>query len=155
MKTLNLMTTRIMAPPDPDDGSCEGLLAVVIAVGDAYEPPDHGTHFLTEPTLPLQAAALSHKTGDRIEPHYHPPHERTVTGTPEVLIVVDGSYLMTVFTTRGVEAASVTLAAGTLVVIVSGGHGFVALEDDSSMFEVKVGPYLGGADKVYYSGRCG
>ncbi len=146
---MNVVTERVYAPHDPDDGSSEGLLAVIVRTSKLQdESLEPGTHFLTDPTLPLQVAMLGHNGGDKIPPHYHPPHERRVVGTPEVLVVVGGSYRMTLTTTRGRDAGSHGIDTGDIVILLSGGHGFTALEDESGMLEVKIGPYLGAADKV-------
>ena len=128
------------------------VLVTIITVNQTYPAWDNGVHFLTPDHLPLQAAVIGHeKAGTGFEPHYHPPVERTIVGTPELLMIVAGSYRLTVFETDGTEVESLTVRLGDVIVLVSGGHGMKALENESGMFEVKVGPYLGSADKVWFT----
>lgn len=150
MLTFNVQ--RIEAPMDPDDMSSEGLLGVIIRTEDNPDRDDSksGPVFFTPTDLPLQVAAIYHNQGEGFDPHYHPPHERRMYGTPEMLLIVSGSYSFTIYTSRGVRVDSFTLSQGDIVVLVTGGHSAVSLEDGSQMFEVKVGPYLADRDKVRF-----
>lgn len=111
-------------------------------------PP--GVYFASEDGWPLQVAFLSHNAGGGCLPHHHPPVTRTMTGTPELLLVMGGSYRLDLFTAAGVPISSHQLGIGTMVMIQGGGHSVTALVDESVMFEVKVGPYLGKHDKVRF-----
>lgn len=146
---LPFLIERIEGPATPDGG--EGLLAVVIRTGD-YTTDDlkkkTGATFLTPPELALQAAFLYHVKGDKVQPHYHPPVPRTLTGTPEMLLVLEGEYMMDVYTTPGELVGSRLLTGGCIVILLAGGHGFRCLTDDAGMMEVKVGPYRGVDDKI-------
>lgn len=144
---MKITTHRVC---DPNDGT---LLAAVTTVEvETDEDVKSGAHFLSAPDWPLQVAAITHNAGEGFAPHYHPPVKRETVGTPEVLVVTMGSYRLTVFTEGGVEVESLSLSPGNIVTLLRGGHGAKALEDGSEMVEVKMGPYLGDADKVRFTG---
>ena len=146
MSRCSFTSETVYAPHDPDDGSSEGVLAVIYRPGELGERV-RGASFVTDPTLPLQVAFIGHETGDQVEPHTHPPAKRETRGTPEVLMIAEGTYHLHLYTSRGRSVGLYSLHEGDLVLLVSGGHGLVALERGSIM-EVKMGPYLGADDKV-------
>lgn len=144
---LKPIAENVYAPHDPDDGGSEGLLAVIYKTVRTEDPLPPGAHFVTDPGLPLQVGVLVHLEGHVVAPHSHPPQPRTLTGTPEVLVVTDGRYELTVYTSRGHHARTVRLEQGDVALLVSGGHSLVCL-DDGTMLEIKLGPFTRGGDKV-------
>ena len=81
--------------------------------------------------------------------HYHLPRERTIVGTPEVLVVRSGRCRLDVYDDELQPVESLELGEGDIMVMVGGGHGFEMLED-TVLIEIKQGPYLGADEKEYF-----
>jgi len=123
------------------------LLAIII-------PASHGQpgiDFVTEPTSSLQLATMLHKDGHRIRPHVHNPVERSFDYTQEVLVVRSGRMRVDLYTRDMQYLQSHVLAAGDIILLVAGGHGFEAL-GDLDMVEIKQGPFVGERDKTRFDG---
>lgn len=90
--------------------------------------------------------------GDVVQPHIHNIVKREVLYTQETVFVKRGE-LRTDFYTAGQKyICSRVLMSGDIVLLVSGGHGFEALEE-VEMFVVKQGPYAGENDKVRFDNK--
>lgn len=104
------------------------------------------TTFLTPPESPLQVGFVLRDGGEEIPRHAHRPVERTISTTSEVLFVQRGRCRIDLYSDDRQHVASRELREGDLVVIVGGGHGFHILED-TTLLEIKQGPYLGADEK--------
>lgn len=128
----------------------------VIAAGDvelAYiinsDWTPEATSFLTPGHLPLQMGMIVYGEGSTLPPHVHLPITREVEGTSECVIVRKGRCVIDIFTSDREFVASRELAAGSIVLLLGGGHGFRMMED-TVLFEVKQGPYAGDKDKARF-----
>lgn len=129
-----------------------GLQAIVIPMSYNAE---QRIQFFTPREAEGQLAIMRHPLGHIISHHYHPECKREIRTTPETLFVRKGragiqfldlvplSYLVA----EVVPIGSVTLCAGDVVLILSGGHGLVML-DDCEIIESKQGPYFPDEDKI-------
>lgn len=124
----------------PDGG--EGLVALVLR--RRYTDPKDGpsTAFLTDPSQPAQVGVLRRKAGDRVEPHAHFPRARLVERTQEVLVVQSGSLVLSLYACDGRRLPEFTLLGGDVAVLLGGGHSIV-FTADTTLLEVKTGPYGG------------
>lgn len=104
--------------------------------------------FFTADTLPLQVGVLTYPASHVIARHRHRPHQRQITGTPEVIIVQEGTLTLQFYSTPDTVQA-VELAVGDIAILYAGGHGFVA-NTDVRVLEIKQGPYLDSDDKDYF-----
>lgn len=121
------------------------LLAIAITAGRDTEAQP--VRFLTDPSLPQQLAVMHRKAGDEVKPHTHRKIKRHITQTTEVLLVVDGEILVSVYEGNGEKVGVMVLTDGDLILLIDGGHSLKVLED-SEIIEVKQGPYAGKDDKV-------
>ena len=121
------------------------LLAIVLNSG-AYGP---GVHFVTPDELQQQVAVMKRPAGEKILAHTHLPVPRSVKGTQEVLIILDGLIRADIYDDNRQLVQSETLTGGDVIVLVSGGHGFTIVED-CEFIEVKQGPYVPGKDKEVF-----
>jgi hypothetical protein len=110
---------------------------------------DDKTTFLTPDESIQQVGFVVHPAGAEVRRHYHLPLERTIVGTPEVLVVRSGRCEMDVYDDDQELVTTRELAAGDVMVMVGGGHGFRMVED-TVMLEVKQGPYYGPDEKAYF-----
>ena len=111
-----------------------------------------GINFLTEGSSSLQVGILNHPKSTKIDAHTHQIHPRTIEDTQEVLFLRRGRLRVDFYTDQRHYLESVIMEAGDMLVLVSGGHGFEALED-IDMVEVKTGPYMETKDKIRFEPR--
>jgi hypothetical protein len=107
-----------------------------------------GVRFVTPKSSFMQVATIKRPAGETVRAHRHPAHTRVVYGTPETLLVVSGKMTAYVFDEDDSLVWSDVVRAGEALVLLRGGHELVFLED-TTVLEVKQGPYLGVQDKVY------
>lgn len=117
-------------------------LALIVRSG--FREP--GVHFFTPGHLSQQLAYMSHPAGHVIAAHRHNPVSRNIQNTQEVLFLRRGRLRVDLYSATGGYLESRVLEAGDVILLATGGHGFEVLED-IELFEVKQGPYSGGADK--------
>lgn len=110
--------------------------------------PD-STTFLTPGTLGQEMGLIVYGAGQFIQPHAHLPVTRQVNGTTECVIVRKGRCIVDFYDDARHLILSRELALGDVVLLLGGGHGFRMLED-TVLFEVKQGPYMGDRDKVRF-----
>lgn len=123
----------------------EQLIAYIVRK-DFTQP---GINFLTEGSSSLQVGILNHPKSTRIDAHTHQVHPRTIEDTQEVLFLRRGRLRVDFFTDQRQYLESAIMEAGDMLVLISGGHGFEALED-IDMIEVKTGPYMETKDKIRF-----
>lgn len=137
-----------MQAPMIEEINHEGqLLALIVS----HQFRAEGIHFFTPDELSQQVAYISHPAGKLIEPHVHNPVPRAVSYTQEVLLIKRGRLRVDLYTPAQVYVKSRILAAGDLILLATGGHGFEVLEE-IEMIEVKQGPFVGNHDKTRFAG---
>ncbi|WP_439816266.1 hypothetical protein [Zavarzinia sp. CC-PAN008] len=123
------------------------LLALILRA----EVRQQGVTFFTPPELSQQLAYIAHPQGHQIQPHTHKPVTREVHNTQEVLFLRRGRLRVDFYDTTQRYLCSRELAAGDVILLAAGGHGFEVLEA-VEMFEVKQGPYDDSHDKERFAG---
>ncbi len=121
-------------------GSC--LLAQIVY---ADKRPEQ-TVFVTPGTLSQQVGFIVYPADSSIPRHLHNTVQRTIVGTPEVLIVRRGRVQADFYTDRKEYVTSRILNRHDVLILISGGHGFTCFED-TILLEVKQGPYIGPQEK--------
>jgi hypothetical protein len=112
-------------------------------------PGEKRTTFLTPDEAIQQVGFVVHPAGAEVKRHYHLPLERSIVGTPEVLVVRQGRCEMDVYDDGQELVCTRELETGDIMVMVGGGHGFRMVED-TVLLEVKQGPYYGPDEKAYF-----
>ena len=123
------------------------LLALILS--HRFQEP--GIQFFTTDDLRQQLAYMRHPVGKVIPPHVHNPVAREVSFTQEVLFIKRGRLRVDFYDAAQQYLESRILAAGDVILLATGGHGFEVLEE-IEMVEVKQGPYAGEADKTRFVG---
>jgi len=118
------------------------LLAIIIPAGCRTT----GVTFLTDNDSPLQVGMMHRQTAWIIPPHLHINEPRTVEKTQEALFIREGRLRVDIYDEIGVYLESHVLAAGDIILLAGGGHGFEVLEE-ADFLEIKTGPYVEGRDK--------
>jgi len=104
------------------------------------------TTFYTPPESNLQVGDVVHPHGHEIVRHVHVPVARRPMPKAEVLLVRCGRCEIDVYDRNRKLVATRELLAGDVAVLLDGGHGIRMLED-TVLFEVRDGPYLGPDEK--------
>ncbi|MFH1644686.1 MAG: hypothetical protein ABIA74_05960 [bacterium] len=108
-----------------------------------------GVSFFTPNDFSQQLAFMSHEKGNIIQPHFHNKISRVINFTKEVLFIKKGKLRVDFYDDKQNYLESRILNAGDVILLVSGGHGFEALQD-LEMFEVKQGPFYADKDKTRF-----
>jgi len=124
------------------------LLALVVR----HQFQEPGVHFMSPPELSQQLAYMRHPAGKVIKPHIHNRVDRSIEMTQEVLILRRGRLRADIYDHDRSLVTSLELAAGDVILLASGGHGFEVLEE-IEMIEVKQGPYIDDGDKTHFEPR--
>ena len=122
---------------------------VAMIIRNDYEC--EGVDFITPNEYSQQVAYMHHPKGKAIDAHVHNLVHRNVVMTQEVLFIKKGTLRVDFYDEYEDYLESKVLHAGDIILLVSGGHGFQALEE-LEMIEVKQGPYAGDQDKKRFEG---
>lgn len=120
---------------------------IAIIIGDNFNA--EGIQFFTDREDTLQLGYMNRLANHVIPPHTHNPLPRVVEYSSEVLIIKSGLVRVDFYSDKLFLVASRFLYPGYIILLKSGGHGFEMIED-SEIFEVKQGPYLGELDKTRF-----
>jgi|TARA_B100001093_G_C26132482_1_gene719781 oxalate decarboxylase/phosphoglucose isomerase-like protein (cupin superfamily) len=101
-----------------------------------------GLQFLTQDDSYIQVGTWKYEKGKILEAHYHNKFERSSYITQEVVYVIKGSILCSIFTKNGKFIESKIVNQNTLIIQYQGVHEYEILEN-SQIIEIKNGPYFG------------
>lgn len=131
--------SKLISSPNTFDG-WEGDLAVILWGQETAPKP--GISPLVSETETLQALLVQYPAQHVIPKHVHPPYLRVIEQTQEVIVVRRGRMRVKFYTPSRAYVGEEIIQAGDILILLAGGHGFEMLED-TELFEVKQGPYLG------------
>jgi mannose-6-phosphate isomerase-like protein (cupin superfamily) len=92
---------------------------------------------------------MRHPAGKFIAPHVHNVVFRQVLYTQEVLWIRKGQVRVTLYTENRKPFRKIELKTGDAILLCGGGHSFEMIEE-TTMLEVKQGPYAGENDKTRF-----
>jgi hypothetical protein len=110
----------------------------------------NGIEFFTPQTFSQQLGYMFRPCGYKIKPHVHNIKAREVQLTQEVLYIKSGKIRIDFYSLHQDYIESIIVSPGDVILLASGGHGFVFLEE-SEIIEVKQGPYIGEEDKLHFN----
>lgn len=122
-------------------------ITLAVILRDDYHA--EGIKFFTPGDFSQQLAYMKRPKDYVIPPHIHNPVPRKVEFTQEVLFIKRGKVRVDFFDDDHNYIESRILYPGDVILLASGGHGFVMLEE-SEIIEVKQGPYAGDDDKTRF-----
>ena len=105
-----------------------------------------GVNFFTNKKFIQQVAYMNHPKNYLIQPHLHKNITRKISGTSEVLIILNGKMRIDFFNRRKEFLFSRVANKNDIIVLISGGHGFKMLKN-CKFIEVKQGPFFPKKDK--------
>ncbi len=110
----------------------------------------NGIEFFSDPSDSQQIGLMNRPKGYKIQPHCHNLITREINLTQEVLFIKNGKVRVDFYSSDQNYIKSSILYSGDVVLLSNGGHGFEILEE-STIFEVKQGPYSEEIDKVRFN----
>jgi hypothetical protein len=128
-----------------------GLEPIALIIRADYDEP--GIQFFTPGSFSQQVAYMKHPRGHKISAHVHNMMTRQVLYTQEVLIVRRGKVKVKLYASSKEFIGDRILHSGDLILLCGGGHSFEMLEE-TSMIEVKQGPFAGDGDKTRFDEEC-
>ena len=131
----------------PCETIVHGLEPIALIIRADYDEP--GIQFFTPPNFSQQVACMNHPKGHKIGAHVHNMVTRQVLYTQEVLIVRRGKVKVSLYSSNKEFIGDRVIGSGDLILLCGGGHSFEMLEE-TSMIEVKQGPYAGEGDKMRF-----
>lgn len=112
------------------------------------------TTFMTPDEAAFQAGFIVYPAGGEVAPHVHLAVHREVLGTSELLVVRSGRCWVDLYGSDRHLVETRELGPGDAVLSLAGGHGFRMIED-TVLFELKQGPFVGGSEKVRFERPAG
>lgn len=128
-----------------------GLEPIALIIRAEYDEP--GIKFFTPDSFSQQVAYMKHPKGYKIKAHIHNMITRQVLYTQEVLLIRKGKVKVNLYNSSKEYIGDRILQTGDLILLCGGGHSFEFLEE-SSMIEVKQGPFAGDGDKTRFEEKC-
>lgn len=128
-----------------------GLEPIALIIRAEFDEP--GIHFFTPGGFSQQVAHIKHPQGYKIAAHVHNLITRQVLYTQEVIVVRQGKVKVKLYASNKEYIGDRILHSGDLILLCGGGHSFEMLEE-TSMIEVKQGPFAGDGDKVRFDEEC-
>lgn len=125
----------------------DGLEPIALVIRATFDEP--GIHFFTPSSFSQQVAVMRHPAGKKLDPHVHNLVNRQVLYTQEVLMIRKGRLRVILYNSMRKRLRALELTDGDLILLCGGGHAFEMLEE-TTMIEVKQGPYAGEGDKTRF-----
>ncbi|PKN06391.1 MAG: hypothetical protein CVU72_04710 [Deltaproteobacteria bacterium HGW-Deltaproteobacteria-7] len=124
-----------------------GIEPIALIIRAEYDEP--GIHFFTPANFSQQVAAMTRPAGHKISAHVHNLLVRQVLYTQEVLFIKRGKVKVNLFSSNHEFIDAKFLKTGDIILLCGGGHSLEMMEE-TSMIEVKQGPYAGDNDKTQF-----
>lgn len=105
---------------------------------------------LVPPEEYIQCAAIRMGQGKTFNPHRHKETVRTTTITQESWVVIRGMVQVTLYDIDDSVLHTDILEPGDCSITLIGGHNYLAMHENTIVYEYKTGPYTGqNDDKVF------
>ena len=115
------------------------LLAKLITSDDWKE----GLCFFSNESDFIQVGTWHYSKGKELLAHIHNKVDRMVSRTQEVIFVKNGSIKAMIYDFEGNHVKDLIAKKEDTLILLNGGHGYIILENDTQVLEIKNGPYLG------------
>lgn len=92
----------------------------------------------------LQVVAWGHyEKGKYLQDHWHNEFERSAARTYEAVYVVKGAIEARIFDLDLMPVETFVVKQGEILILLESAHGYTILEDDTTVLEIKNGPFMG------------
>jgi len=100
-----------------------------------------GLDFLTRNEDYLQAGTWWYQEGQNLKAHSHIENKREIMLTQEAVIVMEGKLEIHLYGNETNIIHTETLLSGDMAIMLSGGHGYKILSNNTKVIEVKGGQF--------------
>ncbi len=110
------------------------------------EPKDMkpGLNFFSKDEEFIQVGVWGHyENGKYLQNHIHNRFERIAQRTYETLYMISGSMDVEIFTLEREHVETFNIHKGEILVLMECAHGYTITEDDTTVLEIKNGPFFG------------
>ena len=104
---------------------------------------EEGLSFFSNDNDFIQVGTWNYSQGKKLLGHIHNKVERKIDRTQEVIFVKQGRIEARIYNLEEKLIDTFEVEAGQVLILLSCGHGYTILEDNTQVLEVKNGPYLG------------
>lgn len=92
----------------------------------------------------IQVVTWGHYEKDKyLQDHWHNEFERTAMRTYEAVYVVKGAIEARLYTLDLVYVETIKVSQGEILILLESAHGYTVLEEDTTVLEIKNGPFKG------------
>lgn len=117
---------------------------VVLARHIVLDDIKNGLNFFSKDSDFLQVGIWgNYEDGKVLNNHIHNLVDRRINRTHEVLYVIEGSIKASIYDLNKNIVETITISKGEILVLMECGHGYEVTADNTSVLEIKNGPYLG------------
>lgn len=109
---------------------------------------------IVSPNEYIQVACMRPEFGQYFKPHYHLRRECSYDTviTQETWIIISGSIEASYYDENNSLLCRRVLNAGECTITLGGGHSYKCLDENTTVYEIKNGPYVGReTDKEYFT----
>ena len=124
-------------------------IQIALIIRNNFKPASNSIKFFTPNSFSQQIGVMNRPKGYKIKPHIHKSIKREILFTNEVLFIKKGVIEVDFYDDNQTFLESRRVFQGDFLLLIKGGHGFRILED-SEIYEVKQGPYVGEIDKLRF-----
>jgi hypothetical protein len=101
-----------------------------------------GLDFLTSDEYFIQAGTWWYNEGRKLKAHKHIINERMVNLTQETIVILSGKLQVNLYNEKNEIFHKEILVEGDISVILSCGHGYTILANNTKVVEIKNGPFF-------------
>jgi hypothetical protein len=112
-----------------------------VAILHSYSEWKEGLDFLTPDETFIQAGTWWYESGKKLKAHRHKINVRTTDRTQETVIVLNGTMRIDFYDEDNNIFLQEIVKTGDVCIILTVGHGYQILEDNTKIVEVKNGPF--------------
>lgn len=117
---------------------------VVLARHIVSEDIKNGLNFFSKDAEFIQVGAWGHyEKGKLLNRHIHNEFLRESTRTYEMLYIVSGAIEAEIYDINRELVDSIKVNQGEILILLESGHGYKTIEENTTVLEVKNGPYFG------------
>jgi len=103
-----------------------------------------GLNFFSENAEYIQVGVWGHyEKGKELNSHIHNTVERVANRTYEALYIIKGGIKADIYDLEENFVETIEVRQGEILVLLESGHGYTIIEEDTTVLEIKNGPYLG------------
>lgn len=114
---------------------------ITVAIFHKKNTWKEGLDFLTANEYYIQAGTWWYNQGRNLKAHKHIFNERKIDLTQETIVVLSGKLQVNLYNENNEIFHEEVLCDGDIGIILSCGHGYQILEDNTKVVEVKNGPF--------------